>query len=335
MTVELVNRILAGDVRSAARLMRGIEDGHRGALETLESLYPHTGKAYIVGVTGAPGGGKSTLVDALIGAFRHRDMTVGVVAIDPTSPLTGGAILGDRVRMQQHCTDHGVFIRSVATRGWLGGLARAAIGIIHVMDAMGKDVVLVETVGIGQQEVDVTRLAHSSVFVLTPDSGDAIQMMKAGILEVADIFVINKADQEGALRVKRELQAMLNMKNSQPDERCPPIVLTEAVNGRGVEELTGEIMKHQESLVSHGGLEKREHERAQLELAEAIESSLRDYISSSVDEASQEKLVDDLVRRKISPRAAALEIISQLTRPQKSDLSSGISSTMSWNPLID
>ncbi len=329
MTGELVNGILAGDVRSAARLMRRIEDGERGAFETLESLYPHTGKAYIVGVTGAPGAGKSTLVDALIGAFRRREMTVGVVAIDPTSPLTGGAILGDRVRMQQHCTDYGVFIRSVATRGWLGGLARAAIGIIHVLDAMGKDVVLVETVGIGQQEVDVTRLAHSSVFVLTPDSGDAIQMMKAGILEMADIFVINKADQQGALRVERELRAMLNVKNAQPDEWCPPIVLAEAVNGRGIQELAGEIAKHREFIVSSGGLEKRERERARLELDEAVESSLRDYIDSGVDEASRDRLVADLVQRRISPQAAALEIISQLTGPKASDVSSGASSAMS------
>ena len=315
MTVDLVDRILAGDVRSAARLMRGIEDGDSAAFDTLEKLYSHTGHAYIVGVTGAPGGGKSTLVNALIGSLRRRDMTVGVVAIDPTSPLTGGAILGDRVRMQQHCTDSGVFIRSVATRGWLGGLARAAMGIIHVLDAMGKDIVLVETVGIGQQEVDVTRVAGTSIFVLTPDSGDAIQMMKAGILEVADIFVINKADQEGALRVKTDLQAMLNMNGSTPDELKPAIVLTEAVNGRGVEELTGEILKHREFLALHGGLQKREQERARLELAEATESALRDFITSSVNKAAQEKLVDDLVQRRISPRAAASEIISQLTGP--------------------
>ncbi|MFC2009130.1 methylmalonyl Co-A mutase-associated GTPase MeaB [Chloroflexota bacterium] len=315
MTVELVDKILAGDVRSAARLMRGIEDNDRGAFETLEKLYPQTGNAYIVGVTGAPGGGKSTLVETQVGAFRSRGMTVGVVAIDPTSPLTGGAILGDRVRMQRHSADPGVFIRSVATRGWLGGLARAAVGMIHVMDAMGKDVVLVETVGIGQQEVDVTRLADTSVFVLTPGSGDAIQMMKAGILEVADIFVVNKADQEGAARMKTELQAMLSMTSSLPDEGQSPIVLTEALNDRGIEELTGEILKHRESLASHGGLEKRQRERARLELTEAIESSLRDYIISGVDEASLDKLVDDLVQRRISPQAAASQIVNRLLGP--------------------
>jgi len=309
--MELVKKILEGDVRSAARLMRGIEDGAPDAFEKMEKIYSHTGKAYIVGITGAPGGGKSTLVDTLITIFRQRGMTVGVVAIDPTSPFTGGAILGDRVRMQKHSTDRGVFIRSVATRGWLGGLARAAVSIIHIMDAMGKEIILVETVGIGQQEVDVTRLADTSIFVLTPGSGDAIQMMKAGILEVADIFVINKADQEGASRLKLELQAMLSMKDSLPDERQPSIVLTEALNNKGIDELTDEILKYKEFLVSSGGLEKRQKERARLELTEAIESSLRDYINSGIDKDCLEKLVDDLARRKTNPQAAALEIINK------------------------
>ncbi len=315
MTSELVDRITAGDVRSAARLMRGIEEGDREAFETLEALYRHTGHAYVVGVTGAPGSGKSTLVGALTTVLRRSGMTVGIVAIDPTSPLTGGAILGDRVRMQEHCTDAGVFIRSVATRGWLGGLARAAAGIIHVMDAMGKDVVLVETVGIGQQEVDVTRLAATSIFVLTPDSGDAIQMMKAGILEVADIFVINKADQEGVLRVKADLQLMLNLDGASAGARRPPVLLTEAVNGKGVDDVVREIWKHRQILMSDGGLKKRARERARLELAEAVESSLKDLLDSGLDDAMRDRLVDDLTERKISPRAAASLILGQLLRP--------------------
>jgi len=311
VTIELVKKILEGDVRTAARLMRGIEDGAADAFVEMEDLYPHTGKAYIVGITGAPGGGKSTLVDTLISAFRRRDMTLGVVAIDPTSPFTGGAILGDRVRMQKHSTDGGVFIRSVATRGWLGGLARAAVSIIHVMDAMGKDIILVETVGIGQQEVDVTRLADTSIFVLTPGSGDAIQMMKAGILEVADIFVVNKADLEGASRSKMELQAMLSMKSGACEEREPSVLLTEAANDVGIEELVDEILAHQAFLISGGGMEKRRKERARLELTEAIESSLKDYIDSNVDKAFMEKLVDDLVQRRTNPQAAASQITSK------------------------
>ncbi|MFC2002638.1 methylmalonyl Co-A mutase-associated GTPase MeaB [Chloroflexota bacterium] len=309
--MELAEKVLEGDVRAAARLMRGIEDGAPDAFEELESVYPHTGRAYIVGVTGAPGTGKSTLVDALISAVRQRDMTVGVVAIDPTSPFTGGAILGDRVRMQKHSTDSGVFIRSLATRGWLGGLSKAAISIVHVMDAMGKDIILVETVGIGQAEVDITRLADTSVFVLTPGMGDAIQMMKAGILEVADIFVINKADQEGAHHLKLELQAMLGMKSSFPDDWQPAIVLTEALNNEGIEELAEEVLRHKQFLTSTGGLDKRRRERARLELIEAIESSLKDYVNSGIDKDALEKLVNDLMQRKTSPHSAALEIINQ------------------------
>ncbi len=317
MTTETIDRIISGDVRSAARLMRGIEEDNPDALKTLETLYRHTGRAYIVGITGAPGGGKSTLVDALIGAFRRREMKVGVVAIDPTSPLTGGAILGDRVRMQQHCTDPAVFIRSVATRGWLGGLARAAVGMMHVMDAMGKDVVLVETVGIGQQEVDVTRLAHTSLYVLTPGSGDSIQMMKAGILEMADIFVINKADQEGAYRVKMELEAMMAMQGEHPEaheQRQPTVLLTEAVYGKGVDDLCQEILKHRDYLLSYGLMQKREQERVRLELAEALEAALKALIDSRTDHELYESLVDDLVQRRIGPQSAASQLIGRLSR---------------------
>jgi len=315
VTNGLAERIVAGDVRSAARLMRAIEDGDRAAFEELDRLYARTGRAYVIGITGAPGAGKSTIVDALIGVFRGRGKTVGVVAVDPTSPLTGGAILGDRVRMQQHCTDEGVFIRSVATRGWLGGLARAALGITHVMDAMGKDIIMVETVGIGQQEVDVTRLAATSVFVLTPDSGDAIQMMKAGILEVADIFAVNKADHDGAFRTKADLEAMLNNAGSHPDGRHPAVVLTEAISGTGIEDLAAEIMQHHDFLVSHGCLEARLRERASLELAEALESALREYVDSGLDTAARESLLDELAQRRISPRTAASRLVRRVARP--------------------
>jgi LAO/AO transport system kinase len=309
MKMELTEKILAGDVRAAARLMRSIEDGSPDAVEELKSIYQHTGKAYVIGVTGAPGAGKSTMVDALISAYRNRNLTVGVVAVDPSSPFTGGAILGDRVRMQKHSTDQGVFIRSLATRGWLGGLARAAISIIHIMDAMGKDVILAETVGIGQAEVDITRLADTTLFVLTPTAGDAIQMMKAGILEAADIFVVNKADQEGAQHLKVELQVMVSMKNRAHGSWEPPIVLTEAVKGKGIEELVAEIMKHKEYLTTSGEMEKRRKERVRLELVGAIEGSLKDYISAGLDQTALEKLIDDLMQKKTNPHSAASEII--------------------------
>ena len=236
--MELAEKVLEGNVRAAARLMRGVEDETSSAFEELESLYPHTGKAYIVGLTGTPGVGKSTLVDVLIGALRKRDMTVGVIAVDPSSPFTGGAILGDRVRMQQHSTDKDVFIRSMATRGWRGGIAKATINMVHIMDAMGKDVVLVETVGSGQSEVDITKIADTSILIMSPGSGDEMQMMKAGILEAADVFVVNKADRGGADNVALGIELMLGMRTYHSSEWKPSIILTEAIFGKGSEELT-------------------------------------------------------------------------------------------------
>jgi LAO/AO transport system kinase len=303
--MKLASKILEGDVRAAARLMRGIEDGATNAVEELGSLYPLTGKAHVVGVTGTSGVGKSTLVDTVISVLRHKNMTVGVIATDPTSPFTGGAILGDRIRMQKHTTDQGVFIRSLATRGWKGGLSKVAISMIHVMDAMSKDIILVETVGIGQAEIDITKIADTCILILTPGMGDAIQMMKAGILEAADIYVINKADQDGASTLTVELQFMLGMKSHLAGDWEPAIVLTEAINGRGTEELVEEILKHRQFLVSGGGLEKRRKGRARLELIETIESAIKNYVEAEIDKKYLEELIDDLVQRKIDPNSTA------------------------------
>jgi len=310
--MKLTSKILEGDVRAAARLMRDIEDGAPAAIKELESIYLHTGKAHVVGVTGAQGVGKSTLVDTLISIFRRENMTIGVIAIDPTSPFTGGAILGDRVRMQKHSLDKGVFIRSLATRGWGGGLSKATTSMIHIMDAMSKNIVLVETVGAGQTEIDVTKVADTSIVILTPGMGDEIQMMKAGIMEAADIFVINKADKEGANSLQYELEVMLGMKAYSSNEWKPGIVLTEAVYGKGIEELVKVILRHWEFLVSSGGLERRRKQRVKLELIEAVESSLKDYIHQQIDKGDYlETLVDDLVQRKTSPHSAALQIINR------------------------
>ncbi len=304
-----VSKILEGDVLAAARLMRRVEDEEPEAIEELEGIYLHTGRAYIVGVAGAPGAGKSTLLGNLINIFRKKEMTVGVVAIDPTSPFSGGAILGDRIRMQSYGIDKDVFIRSLATRGWKGGLSKATLNTIHIMDAMGKDIIFVEAVGSGQGEVDIARVADTSIVVLTPGMGDEIQMMKAGILEAADIFVINKADRDGAENLRAALEVMLEMKAHRPGEWRPGIVLTEAVSGRGTEQLAEEILRHREFLTSSGEIEKRRKERARLELMIAIESSVKSYIDR-MDKGYLEKLVDDLAHRKTNPRAVALEIIN-------------------------
>ena len=316
--MELASKILEGDVRAAARLMRAIEDGAPNAAEELSSIYPHTGRAHVVGVTGTSGVGKSTLVNTVISTLRQKNMTVGVIATDPTSPFTGGAILGDRIRMQKHTTDQGVFIRSLATRGWTGGLSKAAISMIHVMDAMSKDIILVETVGIGQAEIDITKITDTCILTLTPGMGDAIQMMKAGILEAADIYVINKADQDDASNLEMELQVMLGMKSYPDSDWKPSIVLTEAINSKGIDELVEEILKHRQFLISSGGLEKRRKERARLELVEAIGSAIKTYIEAGIDKDYLEKLTDDLVRRKINPNSAALEIINSSIKQFKS-----------------
>ncbi len=280
----LAQRVLEGDVRAASRLMRLIDDRDPKATHELRALFPHTGKAYVVGITGAPGAGKSTLTDRLVAHWRKAGKKVGVIAVDPTSPFTGGAILGDRIRMQSHATDPEVFIRSLATRGHLGGLSRATGDAVKVMDAMGKDLVIVETVGVGQDEIDIAQLAHTTVLVLVPGMGDDIQAIKAGILEVADVFAVNKADLEGADRVVRELTAMLELRHAvqprlshdahhqlsgspatrseQKAEWEPPIQKVVATKDQQVDALIAAIEKHRQWLESSGELKQRELNRA-------------------------------------------------------------------------
>ena len=308
--MEVSDKILAGDVKAVARLMTDLENKVPEAMKELGSLYPHTGKAHIVGITGAPGVGKSTLVNALINTLREKEMTIGVLAVDPTSPFSGGALLGDRVRMQAHGTDQGVFIRSLATRGGSGGLSRAALSMVHVLDAMGKDIVLVETVGIGQAEIEITKITDTSVLVLVPGWGDTIQLMKAGILEAADIFVINKANQDGAESLKMELEAMMSAKYN------VPVVLTEAIINQGTEQLAEDILKHKEILISSGKLEKRRKERAKHELIAAVESSIRSFVETGM-EKDLERLTDDLLQGRTDPNSAAQEIINRSIKQLK------------------
>jgi LAO/AO transport system kinase len=312
MKAKLASRVLSGDTIAAAKLISGIADEAPGAFEEMSHIYPHTGKAYIVGVTGSPGAGKSTLTSNLIGHFRKELMTIGVIAIDPTSAFTGGALLGDRIRMQQHGEDKDVFIRSLATRGLQGGLAKATIETIHIMDAMGKDIILVETVGSGQIEIDITRVADTTLFVMTPEAGDAIQMMKAGILEATDIFVINKADRGNADIIQTDLQTMLSMRHWLPDEWQPSIIFTEAIYDKGTAELALEISRHREHLTVTGEMQKRKKLRLRLELMETVEGLIKDSIAGIDHGKYLDKLIDELLKGKINPQAAAQQLVKRL-----------------------
>jgi len=309
MSSDLAERVVKGDVRAAARLMRLIDDAQPAAEEALRELWPKTGRAQIVGITGNPGAGKSTLVDRLIAQLRGLGKTVGVVAVDPTSPFTGGAILGDRIRMQDHALDSGVFIRSLATRGQLGGLSRATSDCVRVLDAMGKDVILIETVGVGQDEVEVCRLAHSTVVVVVPGLGDDIQAIKAGILEVADLFAVNKADREGADRTVRDLRSMLELNHVMGKDVEIPIVKCVASRGEGIAELWTAIDAHYQSLRNGPGLLQRETQRAKSELVEVLRERLLHVALERL--AQQGAQLDDLAlriaRRQTDPYTVADE----------------------------
>jgi LAO/AO transport system kinase len=298
-TPSLAERILSGNVRAAARLMRDIDDGIPNASEELKKLYPHTGKAYLLGITGLPGAGKSTLVNRIVERLRKDGLTVGLVLVDPTSPFTGGAILGDRVRMAHHFTDPGVFIRSLATRGHLGGLSWCTNDVVNVLDAMGKDVVIIETVGVGQDETEVVSTAHTTVVVLTPGMGDEIQAIKAGILEVGDVFVVNKARREGADRAVRDLETMLSMRGWKPDEFRPPVVKTEALYDEGMDELLDAIGRHRAFIEGGQGLKKKRIERARYELIELLKEGL---LTAVLDVQGGQEAID-AISEKIAERA--------------------------------
>lgn len=262
MDSEQVQKIVNGDVLTAARLIREIENENPDTARILDELRTHTGHAFIVGVTGAAGAGKSTLLGTLIKFFRKKkEMTVGIVAVDPSSPVTGGALLGDRLRMQGEEVDKGLFIRSLASRGWKGGLSKTARDALTVMDAMGKDVVFIEAVGSGQADVDIAGITDSCIGILVPGMGDDIQLMKAGIIEVADIFAVNKADREGAAGLKALLEAVLAFKEHTAGSWVPPVVLTDAISGKGIDELGEQLLNHRDYLISSGELEQRRNRR--------------------------------------------------------------------------
>ena len=314
--MELIQRLLTGDRRAIARLITIIENDGAEAQEALAALYPHTGRAHIVGVTGAPGTGKSTLVNELAKVYRRRERTVGIIAVDPTSPFSGGALLGDRIRMRDLSGDPGIFIRSMATRGSLGGLARATADAIKALDAAGYQTIFVETVGAGQSEVDIARAAHTTIVVEAPGLGDEIQAFKAGITEIADIFVVNKADREGADRTAMALQMLLDLNHSshlspQAPEWRPPICQTIALHGEGVGAVVDAVEEHAAYLRQSGNLQRRERERIERELRRIISQEMTRSFFERLDEAEFDSLVERIIRRELDPYSAAVLLLKK------------------------
>jgi LAO/AO transport system kinase len=317
VTVDEITRgVLAGDRRSIAKAITLAEDNNPEAQKLIASIYPHTGKAHVIGLTGPGGSGKSTLIDKIVREYRRKGLTVGVVAVDPTSPFSGGAFLGDRIRMQELSTDEGVFIRSMASRNYPGGIAKATKDAVKILDASGKDVVLVETVGAGQSEVEIIKVAQTVVVIHAPGLGDEIQAIKAGLMEIADVFVINKADRENADKAAMDIQATLQM-DSKEKMWKPPVLKTVALTGDGVPALIAKLVEHKRFLEK-----QKEHEKllwkAESELVEAIkERAASSIVEKLKKEGKYEEFLRKILERKIDPASAAEKLLKEFRKSQR------------------
>jgi len=319
---EIAKGVLAGDKKYIAKAITIVENDPQEARKLLAIIFPYTGKAHIIGVTGPGGSGKSVLISKMVREYRQRGKTIGVIAVDPSSPFTGGALLGDRIRMQELATDEGVFIRSMATRNYLGGIARATKDAVKILDASGKDLVIVETAGAGQSEVEIAKVAHTVILVLAPGLGDEIQAMKAGIMEIADILVVNKADRENADRVVMDVQSVLQLEDemltlqAKKEERAwrRPIIKTVALSGEGVQQLIEKIEEHWQYL-QKGLIIKKRLENAEVELTEAIRDRVTKLIIERLKcEKRFEEILTRIVKRELDPDSAADELLSQVLR---------------------
>ena len=309
-STTIVDRLRSGDAHALARAISTVENRAAGWSDLLKAIFPHTGKARIIGLTGAPGSGKSTLVDQLAKHYRKKQQTVGIIAVDPTSPYTGGAILGDRIRMQDHFSDPGIYIRSMATRGSLGGLARATADAATVLDASGRDLVMIETVGVGQDEVDIVRLADVTIVILVPGMGDDVQTIKAGIMEIADIFVINKGDREGAESVEREIRAMQSLATGTRNDRwTPPIIKTVASEGVGTEALAEAIADYEAYLKKENLVFKKNVENWQERLVEMLRDAMLEKVRAQIDGGSLERYAAEIAEHKRDPYSLVEEIV--------------------------
>ncbi|MEM5786165.1 MAG: methylmalonyl Co-A mutase-associated GTPase MeaB [Syntrophobacteraceae bacterium] len=313
MSVDYATQILEGSKRYAARLISWLEDEDERAYEVMAKLHPHTGRAYIIGITGAPGAGKSTLTDKLARAIRQEGHSIGIIAVDPSSPFTGGALLGDRVRMSELSSDPDIYIRSMATRGFLGGMAKATSDVVKVLDALGKDVIIIETVGVGQDEIDIIGIADTTCLVLVPGLGDSIQSMKAGIMEIADIFVVNKADKIGADQLCSEINSRIEIDaHIKPTDWTPPVQKSVAVEDIGVKELWQEVERHRNFLQDSGKFQIKRRERVYQETLRMIHNELFKAVREFMEESGRlDRAVEEILSRKRDPYSLMRKVVSE------------------------